>query len=357
MAAEAPEISEVTKRTVPISGALAAVSPEIGRSLFYEVTCHDDGVAAMGGISAALVALPGGGKSTLLMQLAQLVNHVNGHAAKLDVINLKNQHVPETVIWRGLEYDHWACFIQEYWMRSFPKHANPKPIRLHMHHRDRLTFYLDFEKKPYQLMLSGDDIKFYNGPDELYANLLPGGINVVYEPQEYYLTSKTLQRIMASRLKATKYEDQEDIRAPSFMWWYEFIETLSRIKKRGEYYTLIIDEAARLFPFGAQGDHWHMIGWLVETLIHLRKKNISTFFAIHGLDLIDPRVAKRIQYFIWLPGSLPGTRNNMVTATLVGRLPLGWGIIEQPRRRFGRFRFGRIPRQPPVVQAVGLSGI
>lgn len=354
-----PETKAPKTRTVRVSNSLMAVSPEIGENLFYEIITHDDGIHAMGGVSAALVSIPGGGKSTLLMQLAQLVCHVPGRAAKWDVANLKNQHRPETVIWRGLEYDHWAGLIPEFWMRSFPDYPSPKPLRLHIYCRDHITFYLDEISGGYQLILPAEDVKHYNSVEELYENLLPGGINVVYEPQEYYLSQQALQRILAAQLTkaAAKYSEMDEIRAPSHLWWYEFIEILTRVTQRREHFTLIIDEATGLFPFGAGGVLWHMIAWLVETFIHLRKRNISIIFALHGLDLVDTRIAKRIMYYIWLPGSLPSTSNSRVTPTLIGTLPLGWGIVEQPRRRFGRFRFGRIPNQPPVVQAKGLSGI
>lgn len=351
------EAEQVGRREIRVSKSLLAVSPTIGKALTYEMTTHDDGVAATGGVFGMFLGAMGKGKSTLMVQYAQLANHVPGLAAKWDVANLKNQHVPETVIWRGLEYDHWNCLIPEYWIRSFPG-TDPKPIRLHMHYQDRLVFYVQAGKKKYRLMLPGEDTQFYNSPEQLYENILQGGINVVYEPQEYYLSEKTLTRLLASQLsKKSDYSKMEDVRAPSAMWWYEFIETLARVKARHEFYTLQLDEADDIFPFGAQGAHWHLIGWLTRTIVHLRKNNISLLPATQDVNLIDHRIYDRVNYFVWLPGSRPKPRISMIHQNLIRTLPRGWGIAEEANSRFGRIKFQRIPRQPPVVQAVGLSGI
>ncbi|MCK9544264.1 MAG: hypothetical protein M0R03_19775 [Novosphingobium sp.] len=344
-------------KKISVSKSLLAVSADIGASLSYELETHDDGVSATGGMFGMILGKMGGGKSTLLVQYAQFANHVVGMADKWTAKNLQNLRQPETVIWRGLEYDHWNCLIPEYWGRSFPN-SFPKKIRLHVHYNDRLTHYVQHGKKRFQLMLAAEDVKYYNTPENLYENLLQGGINVVYEPQEYYLSEKTLARILTAQLKKeSEYKNEERIRAPSAMWWYEFIETLTRIKARNEYYTLILDEADDIFPFGAQGSNWHLIGWFTRTVIHLRKNNISTLIATQDINLVDHRIYDRANYFIWLPGARPKNRISMVNQNLIRTLPKGWGIIEEANARFGRFRFERIPHQPPLVQTIGLSGL
>lgn len=352
----APDSAQKVK--IKVSKSLLAVSPSKGAALSYELLHHDDGVSATGGVFGMVLGMMSSGKSTLLVQNAQFVQHVAGMSDKWTVKNLKNGFVPETVIWRGLEYDHWDCLIPEYWARSFPDYDSPKPIRLHIHHKDRLKFYVQAGKKRYELMLSAEDVRYYDTSEDLYENILHGGINVVYEPQEYYLSEKTLNRILASQLKKeSEYDDMEPVRAPSAMWWYDFIETLPRIKARHEFFTLILDEADDIFPFGAQGATWHLIGWFTRTIIHLRKNNISIIIATQDVNLTDHRIYDRVMYFVWLEGSRPKSRISMIHINLVRTLIRGWGLIEYGNRSFGRFRWQQIPKQPPVVQVVGLSGI
>jgi len=42
---------------------------------------------------------------------------------------------------------------------------------------------------------------------------------------------------------------------------------------------------------------------------------------------------------------------SMVNPRLIGTLPrAGWAILEEPKERFGRMPFTRIPNQPPVIK-------
>lgn len=343
---------------ISISPALHRVSPVIGEQISYDVHTHDDGVNATGGIVAMLLGMMGSGKSTMTVQMAQLSSYLDGKIDKTSAKNLGIAAKPETVIWRGLEYDHWNCLLPTNFQRSFPNYPNPKPVRVHIYYEDEIMFTVQGRKKKHYLNFDPGQLMHYNSVKDVYDSLLPGGINVIYEPQKYFLNEKWVERLLAAMITkkgGRKKEDLVNVQAPSAVWWYEYLEALLRLKDRYEFFTVMMDEADEVFPFGASGDLWHMIAWLTKSVVHMRKNNISLIPATQDINLIDHRIYDRVNYYYWLPGSRPKGRISMVHQNLIRTLPKGWAINEESNRRFGRIRFGRIPKQPPVIRAHGIS--
>ena len=293
----------------------------------------------------------GSGKSTLMIQIAAASTYTPPPHSKQDIYAPK---YPETVIHRALEKDHWSCFLPEYFQASFPS-AEVKPIRVHTHYKDNLVFTeeeRDMESKGgcrIQLKPIEEHTRYHSAED-LYGNLLYGGINVVYEPRDYYLPQEVLDRVFSYDLRPQK-RSKEAIKAPSSVWWFEFLEALVRIKHRAEFFFINLDEAQTIFPAGrARHEFWHLIGWFSEIMTSFRKSNISMNLGTQVLSDVDYRVANRLPYYIWLRGSSPKPRMSMVTGRLIGVLPKGWAILEEPKERFGRLPFTRIPNQPPIVK-------
>lgn len=329
--------------------ALKRVSSAKGRQMAYEITTHDDGVDAYGGTMTGLVGKFGSGKSTLMLQLAAAAVSIPAPYPK------STSHAPrhpETVIHRGLVDDHWNCLIPENFLNSFPGAKFVKPLRVHVYYKDYKIWTEERDRQKYRIQFKPlEELTYYNSPEDLYDNLLRGGINVVYEPKEYYLPRDVLDRIAASNLLSTKKRPEGAIRAPSPIWWFEFLESLIRVKYRDEFFLIDLDEAHQVFPSGARGDLWHLIGWFSETMISFRKNNVSMNIGTQDTNDVDYRVTDRLSYYIWLRGSRPKSRVSMVSPRLIGLLPrAGWAILEEPKERFGRMPFTRIPNQPPIIK-------
>lgn len=325
------------------------VSPEIGRQIAYEITVHDDGVDAYGGTMTGLIGKYGAGKSTFMVQLAAAATCIpSPHSKHTPWV----PRLPETVIHRGLTNDNWSCLLPENFQNSFPESQSTKPLRVHVYYKDRKTWTEERNREIRQIQFKPlEELAYYSSPEELHSNLLQGGINIVYEPKKYYLPPDVLDRVAAYNLLSTKKRPEGATRAPSAVWWFEFLETLTRVKRRDEFYLIDLDEAHMLFPSGTRGDIWHLIGWFSEVMISFRKSNISMNLGAQDTNDIDYRVVDRLSYYIWLRGSRPKSRISMVKSRLIGRMPrTGWAILEEPKERFGRMPFTRIPNQPPIIK-------
>ncbi|MDD3548266.1 MAG: hypothetical protein PHT61_08495 [Candidatus Cloacimonetes bacterium] len=332
-----------------LSEALKRVSAAKGRRMAYEIVTHDDGVAAYGGTMTGLVGKFGSGKSTLMLQLAAAATCIPAPHSK---DSPRATRYPETVIHRGLAHDHWNCLIPENFRESFPEAQVVKPLRVHVFYKDHRIWTEERDRKKYRIQFKPlEELTYYSSPEELYDNLLRGGVNVVYEPKQYYLPKDVLDRIAANNLLSTRKRPDGPIRAPSPIWWFEFLETLIRIKYRDEFFLIDLDEAHQVFPSNSRGDLWHLIGWFSETMISFRKNNVSMNIGTQDTNDVDYRVTDRLSYYIWLRGSRPKPRVSMVNPRLIGTLPrAGWAILEEPKERFGRMPFTRIPNQPPVIK-------
>lgn len=323
--------------------------------IFWEAITHDDGVEARGGIAAEFTGEMGSGKSTMLVQVAESVKHAPpGKDRRAGTFN--NQLLPETVIWRGRGLDHWNVMIPERFEESFPN-SNPKPLRVFVHYESEFRFFEKYSEK--RFYLDSVDVILYAEPRDIYDNIVTGGINVVYEPAHYELPPEMVNELLADQLKPLfPVSECPSKPAPSPIWWFEFIRFLIENKDRYEFFTIMLDEAHEVIPASSKGELWHLINKFgSQTVIEMRKKNISFFPASHRLNLIDYRVNQRMNYFFWFPGSMPPTGYSRVKKCIVQNLHDGQVIVERAQRHFGYMSFGRIPKQPPIVQVEGMKRI
>ncbi len=325
------------------------ISAEIGAQLWQQLILHDDGVdgspirsmvsAPKGGKSAMIFGEMGSGKTTLLQQIAEQARHYDQRSKQI-----KN----EMVVYRGMQFDNWNCLLP-----GFAAHwwGNPKPFCLHVHQEDDLRFFTQHYEDQIPL---GVEITPYSDCADLFSHLCDG-INVIYEPQQYTLSPGLVKRLKAKKLQKVSDDDDDRgyVAVPPAVWWFEFLEYLLS-NKGNKFCTVILDEADEIFPSNSAGDLWHLIDWFKNELRHMRKNNASLIAAGHDPNLLDYRIIGRMQYSVWLPGSIPHKKSS-VWKTSTRHLTLGEGIIE--RIEFGRFTFPRIAAQPPIVRVDGMSAL
>lgn len=360
----------------------AGMSREIGAEIMRDITVHDDGMSHFGGISACTSGPMGCGKTTFLLQLAQSVGSLNNGTGK-EHYTSNMKLTPETVIWRGRQLDYWNSLTPTNWCRSFPKTPIRRPVCVHVFENDenKLQFFED-RVPSVEVYFDGDDLGFltYTTADNLYSNLVPGAINVVYEPTVYYLQTdiveelvkRTLYDLRLKRLqketkKKKKKEDADsenpemclmhegrDVQAPSGIFWYELLEELVKRKPQKEFVSIFIDEAHQVIPMTPPGEFWHLLAWFGNSMIDFRRKNISIFFSAHDTKHLDYRVTERILYYFWMPGSRTYPRISMLDPPITRIIDKGEVIAELSNRKWGYSQFNAIPYQPPLVRVEGM---
>jgi len=343
-----------------LSGGKEKVSRKIGALLMRDISVHDDGVYASGGVDAMLVGRRGSGKTTMELQIAAGVRHLKGNAKKSNMT--KDTHTSlETVIWRGRKYDYWNTLLPENLHKSYPD-AFLKPVHVHYYFEDELDFYMQPASRRVPIDFNnGCRLIPYRTAAELYRNLVKGANNVVYEPAQYRLPKEIIERITKRKLEIRRRsrrrkgddEEEQTIPAPSSVFWFEFAERLIELKARDEFFTVIIDEAHQVFPASARGEHWHLVDWFANTVIDLRRQNVTLIPATHDTTLVDYRITYRMEYFLWMPGSVPIPGRTRVHPNLIGSLVVGEAVAELIGSMFGMVYFDQIPNQPPIVQVDG----
>lgn len=326
-----------------------------GDKEYWEMITHDDGVDARGGVTGLASGEMGSGKSTVLVQTAEATRHAPPHM-NIKTAAKQGKLVPETVIWRGRGLDHWTTMIPERFKKSFPG-SNPKPLRVFIHWDSDYRFY---EQNKENIHYIDDiDVMQYGSCKDIYDNIIPGGINVVYEPTYYELPPEIVNDLLADQLKPLfPVCDCPSKPAPSPVWWFEFFRCLIENKSRYEFFSVFIDEAHDVIPASSRGEHWHLINRFgTQTVTELRKSNISFFPVTHNLNMVDYRVTQRMNYFIWFRGAVPQSQQSMIGKQIVGKLGVGQVLIEHAKISFGKLAFGRIPKQSSLVQVEGMKRI
>ena len=353
---------------------LSRISRDVARSAMSDMLVHDDGVQQHGGQTVFITGPLGSGKTTLALTIAGKVACIPSGVSKKDAFLGKASIVPETVIWRGRKYDYWNT-LEPRWFRPFTRDKEngieiiERPIRVHSHINDTLA-HIFTEDQVYEI-IPGKEISFskYSSVDDLYNNILPGGLNVVYEPTTYILPPLMVQKLKAKLLKPTSFSLKgsvgvnqngrrrmigEGVVFPSPVWWFEFLERLQELKRQDEFFTQILDESHEIFPVGVNSIHWYLVEWFAHSVIDTRRKNVSIFSITHAPQLVDYRVFDRSQFFVWLRGSHPPARVSMIKKFLPGSLSKGEALIERPNIEFGLLSFRKVP-QAPVIFTEGLE--
>lgn len=355
------------------------VSREIGMRHMRMLSVHDDGIKATGGIAGMMIGKRGTGKTTLNLQMAEWETHVKDGSSKWDP-NVVT--IPETVVWRSRKYDYWNTFFPDNWCNSFPG-AHPKPVYIHNHDKNDYKFIQEDGRS----VIKDHEVEVieWENTTDLIRNLKMGAINVVFEPIDYFIPPEIIKRISLRKLKIDvnrgrpkkededKEEDPEDYKkeierikekmankkfkpkhAPSPVWWFEFSERLMEMKPRDKYVTLHIDEAHQVFPHSPVGEHYHLIDWFANSMIDMRRHNISLIACAHDVTYIDWRIRYRVEFSIYMPGAKPERGRSRVNASLIASLDVGQSLIEEMLGEFGMFEFGRIPKQPPLIIVEGM---
>lgn len=356
-----------------------SISLEVGANLYHEMTMHTDGVAARGGTMACLIGKRGTGKTTLMIHLAQAYTHFPSNVRnKTAIEKLK----PETIIWRGRSYDYWNSMDPRYWEKIHGL-KNPKPLVIHNHIlNDHYEFTTDYNGVREELPLDKFNFIEYETEEELTGNIVEGAINIVYEPSQYFLPDYFVHQLVTSNVKVKEIGDTkkqivapEDFNIPSgengisksspvmkkyqpvevppSTFWYVFLDKFMKLKQRDLFVTFILDDANQLFEENPRAERWHMAEHFVQSVIDLRRLNISLLLSCHETGLMNWKVRRRSDFMIYLRGAYPDQKQSRITWILPTKLDIGQGLIEEPLVQFGLLPFERLPNQPSMINVVG----
>jgi len=291
-----------------------------GRRLTDEVVRHRFG---SGGTTLLLTGSKGSGKTTLLLTLAQCVQSPDPEHR--DVI------LPETVVWRGRDADYWNWFPPERVCILINKDDYDNVI-----FKDDLLREIPRSKLP--------PIYKYSDVHSLYRQLRIGKINVVYEPSNYEMKKEIVNIIRKRGLEGDNLFPTAVV-DPCIMW-FEFWHYLVH-QKNANFMTIIIDEADELIPGGgAAGMRWHLNLFAKDVMKDLRRRQISLFLACHAYSDLDGRVLSKLQYKIYLRGSVTMS-TSLIKRHAPIQLEMGTYYIE--RDAWGMAEFGKLPEKSIVL--------
>lgn len=271
----------------------------MGERLWEEVLARD---YERGALSFLILAPKGQGKSTLLA-----------------TITLKALELGDLVVWRGRHRDFWP---------RLPR----KLVKIFVYADDELKVLRIQPGTSKAVDITEQlDIEKYKTIEELYRQLEPGRINVVYEPS-YHQPSEELREIAET--------DAEWL--PGRFFWYDFLDFLAhRVDAR--FLSLCLDEIDDIFPAGASGMLWRALEHAQHSLAELRERLVWLYGTTHDPAHLDSRILKKLDGFIYLRGALVPKISMMPDKSAPARLDIGQGIIEIRGRGYGGFEFDKLP--------------
>ena len=356
----------------------AGLSQKLGEEIWRnQILLHDDGLLGYGGTRTFGVSGQGGGKTTVLTKVAKssyVIHGINKQdymqkfkdaANDTERAELFKKHIsPETVLWRGREFDVWNVLIPSIFKTCYPDEYC-KPLRVHVHEDSELEFYQQNVETFELIRIEDIDITRYSNIDELYINLIQGGNNIIYPPAQHYMSESLKNSLNVKRSlsisdrkylqKDAKYLISKDI------FLFEILEYLYRKSvdtQNRQWFTVIIDESHDLFRSNSPDIYWHIIDYMVDILVDTRKNNISLMCMTHALNLVDYRILERASHFIWLRGAKPTSSYSSVDIRLVKKLLTGEGVNESVMDgKIGGFAFDRIPNNLSRLLVMGLGEV
>jgi hypothetical protein len=313
----------------------------------------------------------GTGKTTLNNQSIMKFGWLK-HANKRDFLEgaAKDSLQAETILSRGRKKDYWNLFMPDNFRRSFGKDAHLRPLKVFVWHEDEIVFYEQQEDDSIKTL--HPEVYKYKSITDLYQNLIIGGINVVYPPNDYQLSDllkKRMNDLMMKSKEGRKYlQENQKISVPSVAFWYDlfyfFISDVEEVKEQIpglkiiKSVVFVFDEAHQIFPSGASKPLWYLVDNFAEDeIIETRRINVSIWADCHDYRFIYWKILGRFNYFIFLRGarSMVKQRLSKIQQSLIDQLPIGKFLIEEKSGEFGVNDFDRIKNPPMALTAKGMK--
>lgn len=289
-----------------------------GVRLTNEITFHR---VNQGGCTVVMYGSKGSGKTTLLLTLAQTIACENPDTKEAE---------KETVLWRGRSNDYWN------WL---PKEM----VRIFIHKSDfNRTIFKDDELRviPRKELPPMDS---YTSIKDLYSKLRAGKINVIFEPSEYKITERIKKMVQRRGVVGDELFKTDDV--DPVIFWFEFMSWLVN-NKNPKFVSIIVDEADDLFPNSPSGGRWHLNLWAKDVMRDLRRRRISLYLACHGFQDLDARINSKLQYKLYMKGSVTPSRSLINHKAPVMLDP---GIYYIERDAWGVHGFNKITEQSIIL--------
>jgi hypothetical protein len=251
-----------------------------------EIQVHD---IESGGRFVSISGAKGCGKTNLMLIWAHRMCFI--HPATKDVVK-------ETVLWRARpSLDYWNYYLDPDF--EWENDAMKREVYVHYRSEDNLTFVLETGEifvPPRKCLVP------YTSVVDLYEHLVPGAINVIYEPGEYSPSQAFRDIITARGFYQEKVWDNRNIDPTIF--WIEFLSFLMQVKKAG-FYTLMMDEADEVFPQHPRDLRYACQSYFKDLTRDLRKHNITYILSFHTWGDLDWEITSKIMYKVWMKGAQP----------------------------------------------------
>lgn len=290
------------------------------QKFLQEIRVHD---IESGGRFVSISGMKGCGKTNLMLLWAHQMCFI--HPATKEVNR-------ETVIWRARpSLDYWNYYLAEDF--EWENESLKRVVRVHYRSEDKLTFMLETGEL---FVPPRETLCPYTSVVDLYEHILPGAINIVYEPGEY-LPSRAFRDIITAR--GFYKDDVWDSRTiDPTIFWIEFLAFLMQVKKAG-FYTIIMDEADEVFPQHPRDLRYACQMYFKDLTRDLRKHNITYLLSFHTWSDLDWEITSKIMYKVWMKGARPPESSILMKSsrawtgsrfnpTQLHYLQLGHAIIE-----------------------------
>ena len=171
-------------------GGLDAVRSDVGFEIYAKTCLRDDGVKGFGGGRIAAIGPMRVGKTTLGLTVLPMI-HFIGSVPKEKFLASKDKNmsliVKETIVYRGRKLDYWNAFTKQHYSKCFPG-IDHRELKVFIYKDDDIQFFEEQQEENIMAPIKGLNVYKYGSQEDLYNNLVEGGINVVYVPNDYKLS-------------------------------------------------------------------------------------------------------------------------------------------------------------------------